>query len=121
MLVEAEKSVLQTDTMFGDDNFTVALCGSNLTDRQIKIILELGVREVIVALDKQFTTIDSEECVKWAKMIKEKIVNRLAPYVKVSILWDTKNLLDYKDSPTDKGKEVLLQLMQDKLYGETSN
>lgn len=121
MLVEAEKSVLQTDAMFGDDNFTVALCGSNLTDRQIKIILELGVREVIVALDKQFTTIDSEECIKWAKMIKEKIVNRLAPYVKVSILWDTKNLLDYKDSPTDKGKEVLLQLMQDKLYGETSN
>ncbi len=34
MLVEAEKSVLQTDTMFGDKNFTVALCGSNLTDYQ---------------------------------------------------------------------------------------
>lgn len=121
MLVEAEKSVLQTDTMFGDDNFTVALCGSNLTDRQVKLILELGVREVIIALDKQFTTINSEECVKWAKKIKEKIVNRLAPYVKVSILWDTKNLLHYKDSPTDRGKGVLLQLMQDKLYGETSN
>ena len=30
MLVEAEKSVFQTDTMFGEDNFTVALCGSNL-------------------------------------------------------------------------------------------
>ena len=28
MLVEAEKSVFQTDTMFGEDNFTVALCGS---------------------------------------------------------------------------------------------
>ena len=53
MLVEAEKSVLQTDTMFGEDNFTVALCGSNLTDYQKGLILMLGVREVIIALDKR--------------------------------------------------------------------
>ena len=49
VLVEAEKSVFQTDTMFEEDNFTVALCGSNLTDYQKGMILMLGVREVIVA------------------------------------------------------------------------
>lgn len=120
MLVEAEKSVLQSDTMFGDDNFTVALCGSNLTSYQKGIILMLGVREVIVALDKQYETLDSDECKKWAKHIKEKIIDILAPYLKISILWDTNNLLPYKASPTDFGKETLIQLMDSKIYAGTS-
>lgn len=120
MLVEAEKSVLQTDTMFGEDNFTVAICGSNLTPYQKGLILMLGVREVIIALDKQYETLDSEECKKWAKHIKDKIINQLCPYVTVSVLWDTNDLLNYKDSPTDRGKETLLKLMDNKIYVSTS-
>lgn len=121
MLVEAEKSVLQTDTMFGDKNFTVALCGSNLTDYQKGIILMLGVREVIVALDKQYETLDSDECKKWAKHIKDKIIDKLSAYVVVTVIWDTSNLLGYKDSPTDKGKETLLELMDNKIYVGTND
>ena len=121
MLVEAEKSVFQTDTMFGEDNFTVALCGSNLTDYQRGMILMLGVREVIIALDKQYEVVDSEECKKWAKHIKEKIIDKLSPYVIVTVLWDVNGLLDYKDSPTDKGKETLLQLMDNKIYVGTND
>lgn len=121
MLVEAEKSVLQTDTMFGEDNFTVALCGSNLTDFQRSLILKLGVKEVIVALDKQYETLDSEECKKWAKHIKDKIIDKLSPYFCVTVLWDVSDLLNYKDSPTDRGKEVLLQLMDQKIYVPTNN
>lgn len=116
MLVESEKSVLQTDTMFGDDNFTVGLCGCNLTSYQKGLILMLGVKEVIVALDKQYEDLDSDECKKWAKHIKDKIVTPLAPYVTVSVLWDTTGLLNYKDSPSDKGKETLLKLMENKIY-----
>ena len=118
--IEAEKSVFQTDTMFGEDNFTVALCGSNLTDYQKGMILMLGVREVIVALDKQYETIDSDECKKWAKHIKDKIIDKLSPFVTVSVLWDTNDLLEYKDSPTDRGKETLLQLMENKIYVGTN-
>lgn len=121
MLVEAEKSVFQTDTMFGEDNFTVALCGSNLTDYQRGMILMLGVREVIIALDKQFENVNSEECKKWAKHIKEKIIDKLSPYVIVTVLWDTNGLLGYKDSPTDRGKETLLQLMDNKIYVGTND
>ena len=105
---------------FGEDNFTVALCGSNLTDYQKGMILMLGVREVIVALDKQYETIDSDECKKWAKHIKDKIVDKLSPFVTVSVLWDTNDLLKYKDSPTDRGKETLLQLMENKIYVGTN-
>lgn len=121
MLVEAEKSVLQTDTMFGDMNFTVALCGSNLTDYQKGIILMLGVREVVVALDKQYETLDSDECKKWAKHIKDKIIDKLSPYFCVTVLWDTNNLLGYKDSPTDRGKDILLELMDHKIYVGTND
>ncbi|MBU5331718.1 hypothetical protein KQI61_05875 [Anaerocolumna aminovalerica] len=120
MIVEAEKSVLQTDTMFGEDNFTVALCGSNLTSYQKGLILMLGVREVIIALDKQYETLDSEECKKWAKHIKDKIINPLSPYVVITVLWDTNDLLPYKASPTDCGKDTLLQLMDSKIYVDTS-
>ena len=34
---------------------------------------------------------------------------------KVSIIWDRDGLLDYKDAPTDKGKETLLKLLDDKV------
>lgn len=120
MLVEAEKSVFQTDTMFGEDNFTVALCGNKLTEYQKGMILMLGVREVIIALDKQFEALDTDECKIWAKHIKEKIIDKLSPYLTVSVLWDTNNLLNYKDSPTDRGKDTLLRLMENKIYVGTN-
>ena len=40
----------------------------------------------------------------------------MLPYFNVYVLWDTKGLLDYKDSPCDKGREVLLELMKNKIY-----
>lgn len=119
MLVEAEKSVMQADTIYGKNNFTVALCGNNLTDYQKGLILMLGVKEVIIGLDKQYETLNSEECEKWAKHIKDKIVNPLSPFVNVYVLWDTNDLLPYKSSPTDKGEETLLKLMRNKIYVPT--
>lgn len=116
MLVESEKSVLQCDTMFGEDNFTVALSGIAFSDTQRDIILSLGVNEVIIALDKQYENVNSEEALKWAKNIKEKIIDKISPYVTVTVLWDTEDLLIYKDSPTDQGKEVLLKLLDNKIY-----
>lgn len=121
MIVESEKSVLQCDTMFGDDNFVVALCGSNLTKHHIKLILELNPLEVIIGLDRQYKEVDSDEYEKWRKKIREKFITPLAPYTKVSVLWDTNDYLEYKDSPTDKGLEVLLKLMDEKIFGQTLN
>lgn len=115
MIVEAEKSVLQSDTMFGKDNFTVALCGSNMSSFQRDIILSLGLREVIIALDKQYEVVGNEEHNKWVEHIKKNIILPLVPYVNVNIIWDVNNLLGYKDSPTDRGKETLLKLMENKI------
>ena len=118
MLVESEKSVLQSASMFGiENNFTLALCGcTRLSDYQIDLLLELEVEEIIIGLDRQYETVDSKEYWDWLKHIKNKIITPLLPYFKVNVLWDMTNLLGYKDSPTDRGKDVLLKLMKNKIY-----
>lgn len=116
MLVEGEKSVLQCNKMFGEDNFAVALCGSGFSNFQRDLILNLEVREVIIALDKEYREVDSIEAKKWANHIIERFINKLAPYCIVTVLWDTEGLLPYKSSPSDHGKETLLKLMDNKIY-----
>ncbi|NFH01362.1 hypothetical protein FC831_13925 [Clostridium botulinum] len=117
MLVESEKSVLQCEDMFGNNNFTLAKSGSSkLSMYQINLLLSLNVNEIILAFDKQYNNVDDDEYKLWKKHIKEKIINPLLPYFNVSVLWDTENLLDYKDSPTDKGKDILLKLMKNKIH-----
>lgn len=118
LLVESEKAVMQCASFFGlENNFALGLCGSNLTQRQIKLILELKPLEVIVGLDKQWKELGDEECNAWQDKIVKKFIKVLSPYCKVSVLWDTDNLLEYKDSPTDKGKETFLKLMENRQFG----
>ena len=115
MLVEAEKSVLQSYSYFGEDSFTVATCGSAITLTQIKIILEeLQVNEVLYAPDRDYHESDSFEAeIWWQKQLKK--VAPLVPYVKVCIVADRKDRLGFKDSPTDKGKDILLELLDEKI------
>ena len=115
MLVEGEKSVMQCDTMFGEKNFSLALCGMNLSHYQKDILINLGVKEVIVGLDKQYKLSDQSSCDKWINHIKKEFIQPLSPYMDVNVIWDSNNELDYKMSPTDKGKDVLLQLMKSKI------
>ena len=117
MLVESEKATLQCESMFNSDNFTLALCGSaKISLTQIKLLLDLNVNEVIIGLDKEFETVNDEKYKKWMNHLREKFIKPMLPYFNVYVLWDTKGLLDYKDSPCDKGREVLLELMKNKIY-----
>ena len=43
-----------------------------------------------------------------------KFAQKFAPYARVYILWDEWGLLELKDSPADKGREVLETLMKRK-------
>lgn len=120
MLVESEKGVLQIDSMFGcDNNFTLALCGcAKVSNTQRNILLNLGVTEVIIALDRQFEVVGDENYISWKKHMIKKIISPLLPYFKVYVIWDESNLLKYKQSPTDCGKDTLLKLMKNKIYVE---
>ena len=111
---------MQLDTMYPTSNISVALSSSNLSNAQVEMILELGVEEVIFALDKQYKECYTEEY----KIYQQKIIklaSKLTPYVNVTILWDKEGLLGYKDAPTDQGKEVFEHLMRKRIEIKTKN
>lgn len=114
IIFESEKSVLLCDTYYHQNNFSVAVCGSNITETQCQIIKGLGIKEVMIAFDKEYETADG----RVAELYMQKLVKqakKLTAYFTVYILWDSENLLDYKDSPADKGQEILEKLMKNKI------
>lgn len=117
MIYEAEKSVLQTDTMFGDKNFSVATCGSSISNTAKDLILSMGVQEVFIGYDKDYfndnTPEHAEEKIKYMQKIK-KLAHKFINFCYVYILWDDGEILQYKDSPSDRGIDSLLELMKQK-------
>ena len=62
IIMEGEKSVLKYMSWFGiENNIAVAACGSNLTQHQLDLLLNLGVEEVIIGFDRQFKEIGDDE------------------------------------------------------------
>lgn len=113
IIFESEKSVLQCESFYGENNFSIALSGSSISQHQVDMLLKLGISECIIALDKEFTDAMSEESLKYqAKLIK--LSHLLNKYCRVNVIYDTQNLLDYKDSPSDKGKLILEELLKNK-------
>jgi len=115
LLLESEKGVMQNHSYFGDDDFSLAVCGSEISDEQIKLLLDyLKIEELILGFDKEY-----KDPYGWdGELYKNKLFKKIRPiipYCKVSILWDKDGVLDYKDAPTDKGKETLLKLLDDKV------
>ena len=118
ILFEAEKSVLLCDSYYGDNSFAAAVCGSNISTHQRDLLLSLGVREVFLAFDKEYHEPYSEESDHYADKIL-KLASLFTPYVPTYVLWDTQGLLSYQDSPADKGKADLEQLMKTKFEVNT--
>jgi hypothetical protein len=122
IITEAEKSVLQSYSFYGEQSYTIATCGFNISNWHRDMILSMGVEEVILAFDKDFDPVlydvDNPEKVEnyadyeryYNRIVS--FVNLFSPYCKVSVIWDSFGLLDIKDSPFDKGKEVFEKLMQ---------
>lgn len=110
--MNGEKSCLKYASYFGKENdISVAVCGSTFTAYQFNLLKELGVEEIIVAFDKQFQTVGDEEWKAWTKKLKQ-IHQRFGKIVQISFMFDKWDLLGYKDSPIDKGKETFLELFK---------
>ena len=115
IVFEGEKSCLKYASYFGQESdISVACCGSNLINYQVKLLLSLGVKEIIIALDKQFQKIGDNEWQKWVIKLKT-LYNKYGNYVLISFVFDKENLLEYKDSPIDKGKDIFLKLYQKRI------
>ena len=115
ILFESEKAVMQLDSYMPDMSIGVCLSGSSLTNKQIEIIKDLNVDEVIVAIDKEFKQLGDEEERYYAKKIEETILKKLNNMFHVSVIWDLENDLETKMAPTDKGRETFIKLLNNRI------
>ena len=76
---------------------------SSINDEQIALLIQMRLREVIVAFDKD---------VSLAK-IKEN-TSKLRRFTAVSAVIDKQGLLEEKESPCDKGREVFEKLIENR-------
>ena len=111
IICESEKAVLQGYSILGPAaNIIVGCCGSNITLYQLKLLMSLGIDELIIGFDRQWKVMGDEEWTRhWALL--EKLNKRYGNYVNITFMEDRSgNILGYKDAPTDKGKEAFFNL-----------
>ena len=132
VIVEGEKSVLKSDTYFGNKSCAVATCGFNISDWQIQALEKLNVEKVYLGFDKDFDE-KYEEVYKQDKLLYdnykrylerlELLSRRLASTFNVFLIKDTKGLLKIKDSPLDEGKETFKILLKEAkpIYTQDNN
>lgn len=114
IVFEGEKSPLLYESYFGRENdISVACCGSNLSSYQLKLLLDLGIEEVIIAFDKQFKTKGDLEFKRWTKKLAD-IDKKYREYVKISFMFDKNDILRYKSSPIDEGKDKFIKLYEER-------
>lgn len=119
IIAEGEKSVLHSYDFYGENSITVAVCGSNITNTQRDMVLSLGVSEVVIAFDNDHTYLQyledhNKEYEEYTEHLV-RLAKKFTPYCRTYVLWDRVGLLDQKDSPFDKGKDVFEQLMRNKI------
>ena len=115
IIFEGEKSCLKYQSLFGIENdISVACCGSNISAYQIQLLLDQGVKEIVIGLDRQFQQIGDAEFKHLTNNLT-KINDRYKNYVNISIIFDKKMITGYKDSPIDDGKNKFLQLFKERI------
>lgn len=86
---------------------TMAAETSKLSDGQLRLLIKLGLSEVVIAWDKDIKTRD---------IINDQKIKTLKMYTRVSIVQDVHDLLNEKMSPVDKGKDVFMQLYNERIF-----
>lgn len=106
-LFEAEKSCLQMDS-FSMPNCSAAICGSNFNKFQLKLLLKTASpKEIVICFDKEELPREDKYFYKLLKLCR-----KYSKYCNFSFIYDRENLLDLKDSPTDKGEEIFKKLLE---------
>ena len=104
-LVEAEKSVLQMES-WDFANCAAAVCGSQFNKHALKLLMQTArPREVVICFDKEEKR-GSEDYFNKLYSIGKKYLT----YCDFSFIYDRENLLEMKDSPTDKGADIFWRL-----------
>lgn len=115
IIVEGEKGALQYASYFGAENdISVAICGSSISEYQIGLLMRCGAEEIIVALDRQFQEIGDAEFKHLTSNIK-KINENFKNYVNLSFIFDKNMITSYKACPLDEGKEKFCTLFKERI------
>ena len=106
-LVESEKAVMQMES-FSFPNCSAAICGSNFNKYQLNILMKACCpTEIILCFDKE--ELPGEE--KYFNKLYN-ICKKYGQYCNFSFIYDREGLLDLKESPTDRGEEVFVKLLE---------
>ena len=116
VLFEGEKSALALDSFYNGSGIGVAVGGSSFSSKQLDLIKNLPIEEVVIALDKEWEEVGSPLEKYYAEKIKKVFRDKLDPYCNVSVIHDMEGLLEEKDSPTDKGFDTWKYLWDNRLY-----
>lgn len=109
IIFESEKSVLKYGSFTDiESNIAVACCGSSISEFQIRLLKNLGVENIIIALDKQWKIYGDKEYKIWEKKFKE--IAKKCRGMNISYLIDTDNIIGYKDSPIDRSWDAFYEL-----------
>lgn len=115
IIAEAEKSVMLDEVYYGNLSNTVACCGSSFNKYHISLLTNIvHANEIVIALDKEYDNWRSEQAHKYREKI-ENMCRKFNHLANFSYIWDFDNLLEEKDSPFDKGKEVFEELFKNRI------
>ena len=115
IIAEAEKSVMLDEVYYGNLSNTVACCGSSFNKYHISLLTNFThANEIVIALDKEYDNWRSEKARKYREKI-ESMCRKFNSLANFSYIWDFDDLLEEKDSPFDKGKEVFDELFKNRI------
>lgn len=127
IICESEKAVMQGDTYFGKNNIILGMYGSAMTITKRDIVLDMGVDEVIIAIDFDYDKESYhneelyEDLTEWEIYERKvyKIADKFKGWCKVSVIIDY-NPIYNGACPTDYGKEKFIKLYKNRLeiYGK---
>ena len=115
IVFEGEKSSLLYRSYFGGENdISVACCGSSLSTYQMQLLMDAGAKEIIIAFDRQFKEIGDSEFLRLKKNLL-KLRSKYKNFVNISFIFDKNMITGYKDSPIDCGADKFLQLFKERI------
>lgn len=106
-LVESEKAVMQMEG-FSFPNCSAAVCGSNFNKYQLNILMKTcNPTEIVLCFDKEELPGETKYFDKLLGICK-----KYGQYARFSFIYDRERFTGLKESPTDRGEEVFLKLLE---------
>ena len=115
VVYESEKSCMKHSSFYGAANdISVACCGSNLSAQQVQMLVRLGVRELVIAFDRDFMEIGDDEFQRLKKKLKS-IYKKYNNEIKITAIFDKECITSLHSSPIDESKDKFEYLLKNRI------